>query len=169
MLRDDAVSTETSVESAARPAYASWGQRFGAWVLDWLLIIAVFTAVALALGAATGTLDEEGSEGLGLVLGLLLVPSWPLYFALFHAGARGQTPGKRLAQIAVRSQDLGRLSFGRSLGRAYLILALSAFTFYVGTILDVLWPLWDDRHQALHDKAVGSIVVRKPLDPEISA
>jgi uncharacterized RDD family membrane protein YckC len=26
--------------------------------------------------------------------------------------------------------------------------------------LDYLWPLWDTKNQALHDKVVGSIVVR---------
>jgi uncharacterized RDD family membrane protein YckC len=29
-------------------------------------------------------------------------------------------------------------------------------------LLDVLWPLWDRRRQALHDKAAGTFVVRPP-------
>ena len=28
------------------------------------------------------------------------------------------------------------------------------------TLLDGLWPLWDPNRQALHDKIVGSAVVR---------
>ena len=28
------------------------------------------------------------------------------------------------------------------------------------SLLDVLWPLWDDRNQTLHDKVVSSIAVR---------
>jgi uncharacterized RDD family membrane protein YckC len=27
-------------------------------------------------------------------------------------------------------------------------------------LIDVLFPLWDPRHQTLHDKAAGSIVLR---------
>ena len=27
-------------------------------------------------------------------------------------------------------------------------------------LIDVLWPLWDSKRQALRDKAVGSIVIR---------
>jgi hypothetical protein len=39
------------------------------------------------------------------------------------------------------------------------------FAFYlvfaIGLLIDCLWPLWNKRNQALHDKAVGSIVVRQ--------
>jgi uncharacterized RDD family membrane protein YckC len=27
-------------------------------------------------------------------------------------------------------------------------------------LLDVLWPMWDRKHQTLHDKLVGSVVVQ---------
>jgi uncharacterized RDD family membrane protein YckC len=30
----------------------------------------------------------------------------------------------------------------------------------VGGLLDLLWPLWDEQRQTLHDKAVGSFVVK---------
>jgi len=30
----------------------------------------------------------------------------------------------------------------------------------IPAILDYLWPLWDRKKQALHDKVVGSVVVR---------
>ena len=29
-------------------------------------------------------------------------------------------------------------------------------------LLNVLWPLWDGRRQALHDKAAGTVVVVRP-------
>jgi uncharacterized RDD family membrane protein YckC len=29
-------------------------------------------------------------------------------------------------------------------------------------LLDHLWPLWDGRRQALHDKVVASVVIRLP-------
>ncbi|MDQ3156744.1 MAG: hypothetical protein M3Q98_08470 [Actinomycetota bacterium] len=34
---------------------------------------------------------------------------------------------------------------------------------YPGSVqlLDVLWPLWDDRKQCRHDKVVGSVVIAK--------
>jgi hypothetical protein len=87
-------------------------------------------------------------------------PLAPLHFAFFHAGARGQTLGKRAAHIAVKDEEtLGRLSLGRALGRAYLT-AVFWYALYVGAFVDGLWALWDPKNQALHDKAVGSIVVK---------
>jgi hypothetical protein len=29
-------------------------------------------------------------------------------------------------------------------------------------LLDLLWPLWDDHRQTLHDKAVGCYVINNP-------
>ncbi len=34
------------------------------------------------------------------------------------------------------------------------------WVFYIPGILDVLWPLWDKKHQCWHDKVVNSIVIR---------
>jgi uncharacterized RDD family membrane protein YckC len=139
-------------------AYAGWGSRFGAWLLDWIIIFIPVIVLGLALRLATGTFNEEG-EGPELLVGLAAIPLAPLYFALFHAGARGQTLGKRATRVAVKdATTLGRLSLGRSLGRAYLM-ALLWWAFYIGGILDALWPLWDSKNQSLHDKAVGSVVV----------
>jgi uncharacterized RDD family membrane protein YckC len=150
--------TEAESSAPSEMAYAGWSSRFGAWLLDWIIIFVPVIALGILLRLATGTLDEEG-QGPELLVGLAAVPLAPLYFALFHAGARGQTLGKRVAGIAVKDErTLGRLSLGRSLGRAYLM-ALLWWAFYIGGILDALWPLWDSKNQALHDKAVGSTVV----------
>jgi uncharacterized RDD family membrane protein YckC len=51
-----------------------------------------------------------------------------------------------------------RSATGRRPGR-YLITVVFGI-FYIPALLDYLWPLWDKRNQALHDKVVNSIVVR---------
>lgn len=55
------------------------------------------------------------------------------------------------------TDDLERLGYRRAFGRAFVTLAF--LVTYVW-ILDVLWPLWDERKQALHDKVADSVVVR---------
>ena len=50
-----------------------------------------------------------------------------------------------------------------SMGTAFIrLLAQVALNFVpvVGPLLDLLWPLWDERRQTLHDKAVGSYVLK---------
>jgi uncharacterized RDD family membrane protein YckC len=50
------------------------------------------------------------------------------------------------------------VSFGRAFGRALLEQVLR-FTVVIW-VLDMLWPLWDSKRQTLHDKAVGTVVIR---------
>ena len=103
---------------------------------------------------------EDAASGIGLFL--LLAFFSPFYYAFFHAGARGQTPGKRTNGIAVRdAKTLERLSLWRALARSYIVVFLWLMVWSaLPLILDSLWPLWDPKRQTLHDKAAGSVVVR---------
>lgn len=83
---------------------------------------------------------------------------------------RGATLGMRAAGIAVRRRDQpGRLPWKTALVRVvtqYVAPGLLRVVPVVGalatiyTLLDDLWPLWDDNRQALHDKLAGTVVVR---------
>jgi uncharacterized RDD family membrane protein YckC len=154
------VETGPYVEIISGLEVAGWGTRFAAWLLDIVVVyvapIVITSIVVVAAGA-----DEATSEAFAYLVGFALLLFGPAYFALFHAGRRGQTLGKRTTGIAVLDDDTGgRLPYGRAFGRAYLMFALY-FVFAVGLVVDCLWPLWDKRNQALHDKAVGSLVVRR--------
>ncbi len=80
------------------------------------------------------------------------------------------TPGKMLVGVEVRLRDSpGQLPWGtlfvRWLAkRGYQILSFIPFVGLVTGILyyvDNLWPLWDPKRQALHDKMAGTNVVRR--------
>jgi uncharacterized RDD family membrane protein YckC len=139
--------------------YASWGARAGAYLLDGLIL-----AIPYALGITLAVIgDVNENDGLLIVGGLLIAASFIapfVYFGVMNGSERGQTYGKRALGIRVRRED-GQtpLGFGRGLAR-YAITFVFAFFFYVPMLLDFLWPLWDDRKQALHDKVAGSVVVR---------
>jgi len=71
----------------------------------------------------------------------------------------GQTPGKRAVGIQVRDAVTGEsIGYPRALGR-YLAQVFAALILPILTAIDLLWSLWDDRHQTLHDKAVNAVVV----------
>ena len=78
---------------------------------------------------------------------------------------RETTVGKHAVGLAVRRVDGSRISFGRALvrevvARQLLFVSGGAFLGGLPMLLDLLFPLWDDQAQSLHDKIAGTIVVR---------
>ena len=81
------------------------------------------------------------------------------------------TPGKLAAGIRIRRREApGPMPWSTMLRRFLFVqaLAFAAYVPWVGfvailvSLLDVLWPLWDSRNQALHDKVAGTNVVLAP-------
>ena len=143
------------------PRYASWGQRAGALLLDGLVIVAPFFLLAFVLLLVIGPDDNsatDDSAGYGALVGIVAMIVAPFYFTLMHGRPSGQTLGKRALKIAVRREgSLASIGYGRAFGRAVI------FSLFLATstlLIDILWPLWDRRKQALHDKVVSSVVVR---------
>jgi uncharacterized RDD family membrane protein YckC len=136
---------------------ASWGSRVAAYLLDSLLLLVPLAA----LGGIILLADPDDSGLAWVVVGFAYPVTLVLpfaYFTYFHGGGRGQTYGKRALGIRVVDPQGGPIGYGRAFGR-YAITFLFAI-FALPILLDYLWPLWDAENQALHDKVVGSLVVR---------
>jgi serine/threonine-protein kinase len=137
----------------------------GAAIVDGL-ILAVPTSVINALTGGqfvrtdpvTNKLELNFSGG-SVTSSLLILAVTLAYFAYLEGGERGQTIGKRLLGIQVRDATTGG-TIGP--GRALLRRLVANFIWYaliIPGLIDVLMPLWDSRHQSIHDKAAGSVVV----------
>jgi uncharacterized RDD family membrane protein YckC len=140
-------------------AYASWGRRVGAYLLDVLIIfVPVMVVIVVALIAASPDEDDGAWAVVGFAyLVSLLFPF--VYFTVLHGRPSGKTPGKSVLGIRVVSDETGgSISYGRAFGRYAIGFVFGIFV--LPLILDYLWPLWDTKNQALHDKVVGSVVVR---------
>jgi uncharacterized RDD family membrane protein YckC len=164
--------TTSKVDVLGRP-YADWGTRAAAALIDFIVVLvgcAVFVAAAVAgasLRTPPGQYGQGGISGAGItVIALSLVALAAFFFGyhLLHGSGTGQTLGKRIVAIQVRdAQTGGRISYARAFGRylaqvfAWLILPILVF-------VDLLWPLWDDRLQTLHDKAVNTVVIKVERD-----
>ena len=136
--------------------YASWGQRVGAYLLDVLIVFGALIVVGAALAGISAGFGG-GDLAFGVILiAILAVPIG--YYVYFVGNERGQTYGRRVVGIQVRSDTFGPVGYGRALGR-YLITFVFGF-FTLPLIIDYLWPLWDSRNQTLHDKAASTVVVR---------
>jgi len=132
----------------ALPVYASWGSRVWASTLDAIFNVLLLIPVGIILGLAKPDLANWA----GLVLSLV-------YFTLGHGGATGQTWGKKIAGIRVVHDSGAPLGYVRALMRWAVAIGLTILLI-IPNLIDVLWPLWDSKKQALRDKAVGSIVIR---------
>ncbi|GMN02078.1 RDD family protein [Erythrobacter sp. MTPC3] len=113
--------TLVTPEGLAIPiSIASRGSRFGALVIDWLIIITVMTLIRMLIGYASAGAMNEGvntaneavsgaAEFLVVVQLILLFLAWYGYFLVQELGPRGATLGKRAVGIRVASRSGGRL------------------------------------------------------------
>ncbi len=89
---------------------ASVGQRFGALIIDLLIIVGVIIAFTIAAAFALSGTGRAG-EMIAVIwlLGLFLLRNG--YFLGFEMSARAATPGKRAMGLRVAARDGGRLRF----------------------------------------------------------
>jgi uncharacterized RDD family membrane protein YckC len=146
---------------------ASWGSRVGATLLD-VLILTVPMAVLIGVIVAVAFSSNVGAIALGIFLGLAYLVAAVLYAPLLMAregGGNGQSWGKQIVGIRV-VRDVGQpFDFGNAFLREFVIKGLLFGTvggWFLGipTLLDYLWPLWDDENRCLHDMVAKTHVVR---------
>jgi oligopeptide/dipeptide ABC transporter ATP-binding protein len=152
----DGRSAEQLAAAALAPTQlelSGWWRRVWALVIDAVVVLAGGVALGGVLAVVPGSL---GGSVFSLRLGIGVVLFSALYFTIAH-GSTGQTLGKRALGIAVRDvRGSGPIGYPRAFLRW---LAFAVFTLLaVVLIVDLLFPLWDDRHQALHDKVASSSV-----------
>lgn len=154
-------------------AYAHWGRRVGASLIDFLLILPFVIGGIVVLAANTttttqdygygytATTDSTNLTGSALIVFLIIVASgiavsgWNRWF---RQGKTGYSIGKQALGIKLIRERTGQpLGGGLAFGREILHAADNAVV-YIG----YLWPLWDPKRQTFADKIVSSIVVVAP-------
>lgn len=180
---------------------ASYGQRVGAWALDFvgftvpvvLLLIGLFVLLlgfvlssefvqeSIETSSDTLVIEESIEESFlsgvewvvtamsvaSVVVGALAIVVIGYIVWWLIALGRGQTPGKQIVGIRVIKDDGEPSGWGYTFLREFVIKLLlvgfiSDVTFGIGRLVDYLWPLWDreKKMQTLHDKMLGTLVVR---------
>ena len=160
-------------ELAAQPAgtwvfYAGFWQRFGAYLLDYLIVLVIAGIPAILVALITYeaerpavhtffTQDQEDAavstaEGAFVVVGLIVTVVY-----LWIGNSFGGTLGKRAFGLRVVSaSNGGNIGLERGLNRIF-VYVLGPIPLGVGW----LWMVEDNQKQTWHDKAAGSIVVRR--------
>ncbi len=129
--------------AAVASAYANWGQRAGAYLID--IIPNIFLSI---IGAAIGKV------AVSLVIDLLIL-GWTIYNRWYLAGTTGQSWGKKVLNIKLVKEATGQpigpgMAFARDLCHF-----VDAIICYAG----VLFPLWDAKRQTIADKIVSTVVI----------
>jgi uncharacterized RDD family membrane protein YckC len=135
--------------------YAGFASRFAAFVVDVVVITAVFLLVLGAINfvasIVTGKPVNLNRNDIWVVVGYLV---WAfIYFAHFW-GLNGRTAGGGLFGVQVLTEDGRDVSGRRAIGRA-LAFPLSFLILCLG----FLGILLGDRRRALHDVIAGTVVV----------
>lgn len=170
---------------------AGWGIRFGAYLIDAVLVSVVAAIVGAPFvvkivnaygdlfrdtihAAETGTarpnqLDVYNEIWLPLLAVVVISVVLNFIYQVGFLRWRAATPGKLVLGLRVRLREQpGPLSWETILRRWVSQFGPNLFSLIpvIGLIagvypwVDGLWPLWDDRRQALHDKFAHTNVVR---------
>lgn len=135
--------------------YVGFWARFGATILDSLLIV----ALTLPLAFSVYGIDYFDPEKTGIIAGPAdFVITWVLPFVLtvLFWVWRQATPGKMVVSAHIVDARTGRtMSVGQAMGR-YVAYFLSMLPLGLGFI----WIAMDPRKQGWHDKVAGTVVVR---------
>jgi uncharacterized RDD family membrane protein YckC len=158
-----AAAYATSAPVTARTwDYATWGTRAVGYIVDALLIGAGMLVLYLILGAMLASMvhltgGREAARGFCCMM-ILLFPLATLlvgiYNSVYLVAQRGYSIGQGVVKVMVVDASGKLLTTGTA---AIRLLVRVAFGFVpMLPALDLLWPLWDERRQTLHDKAVNS-------------
>ena len=149
------------------------GRRVVAFIIDYLLLVAVFGAVFYALAShtthavhLTGTHvdvtfdkdtyyvkggDATGFFGIEVLIGLL--------YAGVVQGLTGATIGKLICGIRVMREDGRRPGLWRGLAR-WVLLIVDDFPYFIPMLTGFIVALSNDRRRRVGDMAAGTYVVR---------
>lgn len=124
--------------------YANWGQRVGAYLVDWAPVIVLDIISSVIQSTAFSVLVYFASI------------AWWVYNRGYLAGTTGQSWGKKLLNLRLIGEATGQpIGFGMALARDIL----HFFVDFLPCLIGYLSPLWDAKRQTFADKIIKTVVV----------
>ena len=157
---------------AGRHMLAGWWSRVGAALIDGLIVGLGGLVLLIAITApfSIGFFANEDVGVVSIVVGLLFATICVSIVALLYAPTmmartNGQTLGRMVVGIRVVRAKGQQMTFGFAMLREVAVKTLlfgivSSLTAGLASLLDVLWPLWDEENRALHDLIVDTRVIK---------
>jgi uncharacterized RDD family membrane protein YckC len=147
-------------EGVTQPGVLNYGGfwiRFGAKIIDWVILGVLQYAIIIPLGLMSVSSMESASTplmfmGLSQLISLLI----PAVYNTFFVGRFAATPGKMACRLKIVAPDGGRISYLRALGRNFAEI-VSALILLIGYVI----AAFDGEKRALHDRICSTRVVFK--------
>jgi uncharacterized RDD family membrane protein YckC len=139
------------------PPLAGWWSRVGAYLLDAIILIVVAGIPAGIIAAIVG---GNAFEPIWIVLAIIFQIAYPAMTMGREGRNNGQTLGHQALGIRVIKIDGSAMTAGSAIVRQFLVLGLLMGICGLVQLVNLLWPLWDEKNQALHDKIVNTLVVQ---------
>jgi uncharacterized RDD family membrane protein YckC len=144
------------------------GQRFGARLLDALIIGVPFAIIygVLVIGAATSSsAGSAGSTGAASGMAVLFQVAFSVGVVLYEMGmvaTRGATLGKQILGVKVVREADGQIPGWGPSALRWVIPFVGSFACGIGQLVVYLSPFWDNtgRQQGWHDKVAHTLVIR---------
>lgn len=151
------VGSPVEDDRAPEVEYAGFWLRFGAYLIDSVLLLIVdgLLAIPAVLLVENWGSTETAVAALGWYIAVLIIPV--AYFTYFESSTAQATPGKRAVGIFVTDRDGNRITGYRAFGR-YWARVLSFLVLYLGVLLIG----FTDQKEGLHDILAGTLVYRQP-------
>ncbi|MHA7898305.1 MAG: RDD family protein [Henriciella sp.] len=160
---------------------STFGERFGAFILDIGIQFALMIAVVVAIGFIASAMQMQGWQIAWAVAQVLIFFIRNFYFIFFEIGRKAATPGKRALGLRVADRKGGRLTANAVIARNFLrelefFLPLSVVFSFGGdgvavwvTWLLLLWcmlfalfPLFNKDKLRVGDLVAGTMVIHAP-------
>lgn len=151
--------------------YAGFWQRFGAWIIDYIILLVPSSVIAVSMGASQAfehlmTQIQSGTPGATAAAeyaaairpaSMIMIGIGFVYYVVFEASKWQATPGKMALSLRVTDMDGNRLSLGRSAARNAIrllnaVTGLIPFAFYIVVA-------FSQRKQGLHDMLAKALVL----------
>lgn len=144
--------------------YAEWGQRVLGSLIDGVIGMVIYMVIAIPFGILSNIGGSDPNELSGLqCFGTGLAYAVGLGFGIFNQiwlrGTRGSTIGQGVMNLKTVTAEGEIPSFGALIIRLLVQIPIG-FVLCIGPLIDVLFPLWDEKKQTLHDKVASTFVVK---------
>lgn len=151
--------------------YAEWLDRVLAALIDGALTFAVMIVLFFIFGALTAASAGVGGDDnplpggilcMGMLVTMLSVFGLGIFNKVYLVSKRGASIGQGVMNLKIVDATGNIPPMGTLLIRLLVQVGMSfvpIIAFFL-VLLDVLWPLWDEQKQTLHDKAAGTFVIK---------